>query len=514
MSLSTSDTTTARGDASLLAARGVIQWFGAVKALRNVDVDINPGEILSLLGENGSGKSTLLSILAGVRQPTAGQVLVDGQREVFHSPASALRAGVTLVPQEADLAPHLTVAENIWMGNLPRGIVSRPELERSARRLLADLLDLELDVAQLARGLRPDEAMMVSLARACARRPRVLLLDETTASLGGDAVVRFLEAVRRLRDQHMAIAFVSHRLEEHRAVGDRAVILRDGEIVAERHWHETTEQELVRLMVGRDLPRFLSKVDVPRGDHALSARGLRLAPDLRPFDLSVHRGEILGLGGLAGSGRSRLARALAGAEAPAEGVLEVHGHAIRTGSVTAAARNGIGFLPEERKTMGLLMRMSVRANIALGAQRELTRWGFRQRRAERQLVEKLVADLRIKTASIDTAVANLSGGNQQKVIMARLLAANSRILILDEPTKGIDVGAKAEMFKLIGDAVKRDCAVVLISSELPELLGLSDRILVLRGGEAVAEIPRERATEEAVVSAAMGVTEQEVRYVE
>ncbi len=498
----------------MLAARGVTQRFGVVRALAGVDVDLVAGEVLSLLGENGSGKSTLLSILSGARRPTTGALLADGRPARFRSPADALRVGVTLVPQEADLAAHLTVAENIWLGSMPGWVVSRRETERRARAMLEELLDLDLDVTRLARSLRPDEAMMVSLARACARRPRVLLLDETTASLGGDAVARFLEAVRRLRDQGMAIAFVSHRLEEHRAVADRAVILRDGQVVATRDWRETTEQELVRLMVGRDLPGFLAKVSVRAGDVALAGKGLRLGPKLRPMDLEVRHGEILGLGGLAGSGRSRLARVLAGADSPAAGSVSVDGRAIRLGSIAEAARAGIGFLPEERKTMGLLMRMSVRSNIAVGARRELTRWGLVQRRAERQLVERLSRDLRIKAASIDTTVGTLSGGNQQKVVMGRLLAARSRILILDEPTKGIDVGAKAEMFKLIGAAVEDGCAVVLISSELPELLGLSDRIIVLRGGEAVAEIPREAATEEAVVSAAMGVDKAEVHYVD
>lgn len=500
------------GNPSILAAREVAQDFGAVRALRGVDVEIRAGEVLSLLGENGSGKSTLLSIFAGVRRPTKGRVLVDGEEVTFSSPADALRAGVTLAPQEATLAPFLTVAENILIGNLPSGLIRRGEIEKTAAQILSEQLDLELDVSRLGSALRPDEAMMVSLARACARKPRVLLLDETTASLGEDTVGHFLDAVRRLSDRGVAIAFVSHRLEEHRVVADRAVVLRDGEVVAERRWKETTEQELVRLMVGRDLPSLLSKVKVTPGEPALEAKALRLAPQAAPIDLSVRRGEILGLGGLAGSGRSRLARVLAGAETPLEGTLKVNGRDSRFGSVVTAARHGIGFLPEERKTMGLLMGMSVRSNVALGARRQLTRWGFQRQNAERDLVERLTADLQIKASSIDTVVSTLSGGNQQKVIMARLLAAESRILILDEPTKGIDVGAKAEMFKLIGDAVQNGRAVIFISSELPELLGISDRILVLRDAEAVAEIPCEHATEEAIVNAAMGVSQSGVHH--
>lgn len=494
----------------LLAAHGIDQVFGVVRALDGVDVELRAGEVLSLLGENGSGKSTLLSIFAGARQPTAGQIDVDGHPVRFSSPADALAHGITLVPQEHDLAPHLSVAENIWLGNLPAAVVNRRELEAAARRVLAEVLDIELDVRQPARDLRADDAMLVALCRACARRPRAILLDETTASLGVDGVRRFLAAVARLRDQGVAIALVTHRMEEHRVLSGRAVVLRDGRLIAERHLEDATDQELVNLMVGRALPEFISRPPTTPGPVRLVLRDVRLAPGCSPINLEVRGGEILGLGGMAGAGRSRLARIIAGAHHPAEGEIEVDGRKVRTGSVSEAIRHGIGFVPEDRKTMGLLMNMSVRANITLGCRSKVVKWGVVRRRAERALVRGLVDAVNIKAPSLEAPATMLSGGNQQKLIMARLLGAGSQILVLDEPTKGIDVGAKAEIFRLIGQAAADGCAVVFISSELPELLGLSHRIIVLRGGEAVDEVAGEAITEDRVVGAAMGVPQEEM----
>ncbi len=490
---------------SRLRAEQISKSFGPVHALTEVSLDVRAGEVLALMGENGAGKSTLLRVLSGDHQPDAGHLLLDGIPVTFHSPSEAHRAGLRVIQQEPEIVPHVSVAENIYLGALPRRarILDKRTLVAQVRR------DLErygfqdvLDPGTLGSELSAAQRQLVEILRALAGEVRVIAFDEPTSSLSDHEVDALFGLIRRLRDDGVAIVYVSHRMSEIFTIADRVAVLRDGRYVGDRMVSQTDNAELVRMMVGRNLADMFVRDPREPGEVMLSVRGL-VTDDVRDVSLQVRAGEVVGLGGLVGAGRSELALAIIGAVPIHQGGIEVAGEPLRLRGPADALRAGIGLAPEERKAQALLLRRSVRDNITLAVLRRLARLRVVRRRAERDLARRHVDQLAIRASSIEQEVATLSGGNQQKVVLARWLARRPRVLILDEPTRGVDVGAKAEIYSIINDLAAQGMALLVISSEMPELLGLSDRIVVMQGGRVTGEVTRAEATEERVLALAM-----------
>ncbi|GIH22858.1 ribose import ATP-binding protein RbsA 1 [Acrocarpospora phusangensis] len=490
----------------VLALRGVSKSFGAVRALREVSLELAAGEAHALAGENGAGKSTLVKILSGVHRPDAGQILLDGEPVEFHGPADAQAAGVAVIYQEPTLFPDLSVAENIFMGSQPRGTLGR--IDRRAMRAQAvalfDRLGVPLDPDRPARGLSIADQQLVEIAKALSRAARVLIMDEPTAALSGNEVARLFGVARSLREQGCAILFISHRLDEIFDLCRRVTTLRDGGYVASDLISAITPDDLVRRMVGRDLDALFPKQDAAFGEVALQVRRLTREGVFTDVSFEVRRGEIVALAGLVGAGRSEVARAVFGVDRWDAGSVEVAGRRLKPGSPSAAMDLGLALVPEDRRQQGLVMELSIERNIALAGLGEVRRGPLISRVAERVRAADWAQRLQLKHRSLSDAVDVLSGGNQQKVVLAKWLARKPAVLIVDEPTRGIDVGTKAEVHRLLSELAVGGIAVLMISSELPEVLGMADRVLVMHEGRLVAEIPREDATEETVMAAATG----------
>jgi L-arabinose transport system ATP-binding protein len=479
--------------------------FSGVQALQGVDLEVRAGEVLALMGENGAGKSTLLRVLSGDHEPTSGRMLLDGEPVQFAGPRDANRAGLRVIQQEPEIVPHVSVAENVYLGALPRRgrIVDRKKLFDRARADLAeyDFADA-VDPATLGSDLSPAQRQLVEIMRALATDVQVIAFDEPTSSLSEHEVEALFKLIRRLRADGAAIIYVTHRMPEVFAIADRVAVLRDGRYVGDRRVTETSNDELVRMMVGRDLTDMYVRESRPAGAVVLSARNLR-TEDVHDVSLEVRAGEVVGIGGLVGAGRSELAHALVGDVPLTAGVVEIDGRALRLRGPGDALRAGIGLAPEERKAQALLLQRTVRDNISLAVLPRLSRFHLVRRREERDIANKYVQELSVRTPSIEQEVGNLSGGNQQKVVLARWLARRPKLLILDEPTRGVDVGAKAEIYSIISKLAAEGIAIIVISSELPELLGLADRVVVMRDGRIGGELARADATEERVLTLAM-----------
>lgn len=492
--------------APALEVRGVCKAFPGVQALRDVDFVLLPGEIHGLVGENGAGKSTLIKILTGALPKDAGVMRVFGRPYEPRSPSDALRAGISAIYQEFNLVPHLTVAENLFLGREPRragGLVDWRRLNAMAEEILGRL-GLPLSPKAHVADLSVAGQQMVEIAKALSVGARILLMDEPSAALTEHDLESLFQQLRRLRSQGVSIIYISHRLAEIFAIADRATVLRDGEVVGTRHVAGLHEMDLVRMMVGRDVETGLPAAAAPSVEPLLEVEGISSGRMVRNCTFEVRAGEIVGLGGLVGSGRTELARAIFGA-APRTGRVVVAGKILPPGSPRAAIRAGLGLLPEDRKLQGLLLRMLVRENVTLANVGAVARRGFISAGRERAAVRPLVTDLDIRPPETDRAVMYLSGGNQQKVVLAKWLFTHSRVLLLDEPTRGIDVAAKAEVHLLMRRLADEGAALLVISSELPELLKVSDRILVMREGSIAGELAREEATEEKVMALATGV---------
>ena len=492
----------------ILAALRIHKRFPGVQALDDVSLDVSPGEVLALVGENGAGKSTLMKILAGAIHPDEGTIRVDGQAVTLSGPGHAQNLGMGIIYQELSLVDALSVGEIVFLGDLPRRPRMRwrtdwPELWRRTAVLL-DRVGARVRPQTPVRNLSVAQKQMVEIARALAKNARVLILDEPTSSLTVQETATLFGIINGLRARGVGIIYISHRLEEVFAIAQRVTVLRDGRLVGTLPIVEATHEGLVRMMVGRDLSHLFVQARSASGPVRLEVRGVRRAGVLDDVSFSLRPGEIVGLSGLVGSGRTELARCIFGADPRDAGEFLVDGRAVAIRSPRDAVRLGIGLVPEDRKLQALILGMAVRENISLPVLDRLGAAGFPSRARERTLVGGFIGNLRIRTPTMEQRVGALSGGNQQKVVIARWLATNPKMLILDEPTRGIDVGAKAEVHALIARLAEQGVAILMISSELPEILGMSHRVLVMRQGRIVADIPRAEATEERIMAAATG----------
>ena len=495
-----------------LELRNVTKTFPGVIALDDVSFDVKPGEVHALLGENGAGKSTLIKIISGVYRPDRGEVHINGNPVHLSNPGEAQNYGIATIYQEFSLYPELTVAENIFAGHMPRTLFGAaldwPKANRLARTLLESLEASDLDVSSRVGALSVGNRQRVEIAKALSRQARILILDEPTAVLTQHDTERLFTVIRRLREQKVAIIYISHRLEEIFTLADRVTILRDGKLVGVKSAKETNENELIRMMVGRALAQEPAPhLEQPPSElpMVLRAKCLARRPLLKNASIELRAGEIVGMAGLIGSGRSELAQTIFGIAAPEAGSIELDGKPVSIRSPEEAIAMGIAYVPEDRQRQGLLTAMTVSQNIGLTRLWKLTTGPFLDFKAEERLAQEYVESLRIKTPSIRQLARNLSGGNQQKIVVAKWLATKPRLLIVDEPTRGIDVGARAEIHRLIDHLARNEkIAVLVISSDLPEILRLSDRVCVMREGHSVAEFSRREASEEAILAAAVG----------
>src|SRR5215217_2058244 len=486
--------------------RNISKEFPGVLAVDEVDLDILPGEVHVVAGENGAGKSTLMKLLSQVERPSGGEIEISGERVEFHGTRYAQTLGVAMVYQEFALASHLSIAENLYMGREPGrfGFVNRRAESQEARGLL-ERVGLHTDPDRSVSGLTVAEMQRVEIAKALAIDAKVVIMDEPTATLAEKEIEGLFKVIRDLQSHGIAILYISHRLDEIFRIADRVTVMRDGKIVDTLPIDDLDEDKLVRLMVGRDIENLYPKTEVEIRDVVLRAEGITRGHVLKDCSFEVHSGEILGFAGLVGAGRTELARAVFGADRIDSGTIELDGRKLHIRGPQNAINAGIGYLTEDRKGEGLALQLGVDQNITLA--HLPTRFGFINLAEERRIARRHRDELNIRTPSIRRRVQVLSGGNQQKVVVDRWLETRARVLFFDEPARGIDVGAKAEMFSLIEDLAKEGQAIAMISSYLPELLNMCDRILVMHEGEVAGVIPREEFSEERVMALAAGMEE-------
>jgi ABC-type sugar transport system ATPase subunit len=500
----------------ILVMRGIKKAFPGVQALDGVDLIVKPGEVMALVGENGAGKSTLIKILAGVHLQDEGEIEINHELVSITDPRHSQQLGVAVIYQELNLAEHVSVAENIFVGREFRnrlGFINYPMMYAKTQEWL-DTLQINVDPRTEIRRLSIARKQMVEIAKALSLDARIIVMDEPTSSLPSamtnpnekNEVEVLLNLIQQLRDQGKAIIYISHRMEEVFRISDRITVLRDGKLVGVRETRQTTPDEVVSMMVGRNLEDLYGEPEdrIP-GEKVLEVRGLKRHGESETYDFEVRGGEILGVAGLIGSGRTEMMRALFGADKSDAGEVTVNGRSIQIRTPEDAIRAGIGYLPEDRKLQGLFLKKAISANMTAANLETISRNGFLNARAEKEISKKYVEQLNIRTPSIEQLAKNLSGGNQQKVVLAKWLSVQPKVLILDEPTRGIDVGAKVEIYSLMRELARQGIAVVMISSELPEVLGMSDRIIILREGKLVGELTRGVATEEKIMALATGI---------
>jgi ribose transport system ATP-binding protein len=496
-----------------LKLENITKSFPGVKAIENVTLEAYPGEILALAGENGAGKSTLMNILSGALLADSGRILLDGQEAKITSPRSAQDLGIAMIHQELALIPQMTVGQNIFLGREPRTawqmLVDTKKMYAAARKIL-DRMDLDFAATALIADLSIAQRQMVEIARAISFQSRIIILDEPTSTLSEPEADKLFTLMHSLREQGVTLIYISHRMEEIFSISDRIAVMRDGRLIGVQPTKELTINKVVQMMVGRELKEYFPKTDTKLGEVVLEAYHLRSGTRLKDASFSLRRGEILGLAGLVGSGRTDLARVIFGADRLDGGEIRIQGQSVRIRSPQEAIRMGIGLITEDRKAQGLFLGQSLRSNVAVTIFERLSRLGFLQFKKIDYQVRALVQQLKIRTPNLEQRVRNLSGGNQQKVVISRWLAVDPKILILDEPTRGIDVASKAEIHVLIDELAAKRVAILVISSELPEILGISDRILVMHEGRLVAELDRSEATQARVMQAATGQIQSRV----
>jgi len=488
----------------LLEMQGIGKTFPGVRALEGVQLTIKEGQVHALLGENGAGKSTLIKILSGAYRKDEGQILFEGQPVEIRGPHDAQALGISTIYQEFNLARDLSVAENVFLGHLPtrRGRVDWSTVKARTREIL-DTLGVEFSVDAPISSLSVAEQQLVEIAKALNRKTRILVMDEPSALLGEKDLENLFRVVRSLQAQGIGIVYISHRLREIFALADEVTVLKDGRYISTQRVADVTMDDLVKLMIGRDLKDVYPKRTVEHGEVLLEVSGLSQSKLLRDISFQLHAGEIVGFAGIVGSGRTELARAIFGAD-PSSGEMRIDGRPFKPHSPAAAIRMGVALITEDRKAQGLFLQLSVRINTTISGLRRLTRLGVINFGKELILVKRMIQELRIKTPTPSFLVVNMSGGNQQKVVLARWLSVGTRIFLMDEPTRGIDVGSKSEIYQIMDELTRQGVGIIMISSELPEVLGMSDRIMVMRQGRIVKELSRAEASEEAIMQYAVG----------
>lgn len=494
-----------------IAMRGIVKSYPGVKALRGVDLVVQPGQVMGLVGENGAGKSTLLKVLAGAVLADEGTIDVDGETVSFRNPRDSQRAGIAVIYQELMLAEHLSIAENVYAGREPAsrwGTVDFRTMRRNTAELLAELGIKASPTDEVGR-LNVARRQMVEIAKALSMDARLIVMDEPTSSLTEDEVETLLDLVRGLSARGVSVVYVSHRMREIFAVADAITVMRDGALIGVKRVDEVTPDQVVNMMVGRDLLDVYGVRSSPRpaGTPVLEVRNLQAGPRVQDVSFSVAAGEIVGMAGLIGAGRSETALAVFGEGRVTSGSVFMDGKAIQRRNAREAIAAGIAYVPEDRKQQGLFLGLPIRSNISSACLDDMCTNGVVSTRKDRALAHRMSKDLQVKAASSEVSVGTLSGGNQQKVVLARWLARQPRVLILDEPTRGVDIGAKAEIYRLIRTIAADGVAVLMISSELPEVLGLADRVLVMREGRLVGEFGYGEADEQQVMALATGVHE-------
>ena len=494
-------------DKTILQMKGIVKRYPGVVALDKVDFDLGAGEVHALVGENGAGKSTLMKVLSGATPMDAGEIYLDGQKTEIASPHHAQQLGISMIYQEFNLSPYLSVAENIFLGREPLRkrvpFVDWSRMYGDAREILARI-DVFIDVRRPVNELSVAEQQMVEIGKALSFNAKILVMDEPSATLTEHELESLFKLIRSLKEQGMGIIYISHRMEELFEIGDRVTVMRDGERIGTNDVAEVDKEQIIHMMVGRELTEEFPKQEFERGAEILRVEHLNRAGVLQDISFSVNRGEIVGITGLVGAGRTELARAVFGADPIDSGEIFLDGRRVKIRSPQDAIRLGIGLLTEDRKNQGLVIGMKVRENVTLSGLDALVRRIFIDRGRERAETERYVKELQIKTPGIEQLVKNLSGGNQQKVVLAKWLFTESKMLLFDEPTRGIDVGAKREIYRLLNELVSRDVGVLMISSELPEVIGMCDRILVMHEGRIAGEISHSEATQEKVMHYATG----------
>ncbi len=494
---------------SFLSVHGLTKSFGIVQALADVTLDIRPGEVLALVGENGAGKSTLMRLIEGVFPTDGGEIRIEGKPVTFPGPRSAHDAGIRVIHQEPEIVPHMTVGENIYIGHLPKRagvLLDARQLSRQTAKLLADFgMERDLSPDQKCEGLGPAQRQMIEIMRAVHAGGRLVAFDEPTSSLTDEEARRLFAVIRRLRADGVAVVYISHRLPEIIELADRIAVLRDGRLIDVSPATGATEDSITRQMVGRDLSEMFPAKE-PHGSRViLSVQGMT-TDHVSDISLDLHAGEVLGIGGLMGAGRSELAKGLFGFHRRHAGRVTLDGVALPGGDTAAAIMAGMGFAPEDRKEEALLLMQSILDNAVICIPDKVTRGGLFSKTLAQGVIGDIASQLAIKAPSLDTPVGRLSGGNQQKVVLARWLARQPKVLILDEPTRGIDVGAKSEIYALIRNLTRAGLGLIVISSEMPELIGLSDRVIVMAGGRITAEYSAEEMSEDRILRAAMPQT--------
>lgn len=493
-------------DTPVLALKGIEKSFGPVSVLKGVEFDVRAGEVHALMGENGAGKSTMIRIMSGAHQPSAGEVVLDGTAVRFNHPRVAQVAGISVVHQELLLFPALSVAENIFLGHAPKttmGLIDRSKMRDQARALLKRLDCPELDVDARVESLSVANRQRIEIARALSRNARVLIMDEPTAALAEADVVRLLDVVRALQRDGVGIVYVSHRMDEVFRISDRVTVLRDGKTVASKAIADVTEASLVSAMVGREISQLFPKETVPLGAPVLELDKLSCTGRVENASFTVRAGEIVGIAGLVGSGRTELAETIFGVSPATSGSIRINGKTVSVATVRQAIDHGIAYVPEDRAQHGLVKRQTIRDNVAMTILNALTNGWLMDKSKEQTLARDAITRFSIRTRGPAQIVGELSGGNQQKVVIAKWLASKPKVLILDEPTRGVDVGAKAEIHKLMVQLAREGMAIMMISSELPEVLGMSDRVVVMNDHHVVTIIERAEATPETVGAAMM-----------
>lgn len=488
----------------ILSMINISKSFSGVQALRGVQLELHPGEVHALLGENGAGKSTLVKVMTGVHQPDTGEIYLNGQRLQLTDPREATTRGISAIYQELSIFPDLDIAENIFVGRRPTragGLVDWGRMYREAEALLGSL-GVQLNLKTKARYLSIAQQQMVEIARALSVKARILIMDEPTSALTLNEVADLFQIVRRLRDQGTAILFISHRLEELFEIADRVTVLRDAAYVDTRAMAGVTQEELIRLMVGRTVSDLFPKKQVAQGEVILRVKNLTRAGAFKDVSFDLHQGEILGMAGLVGAGRTEVSQALFGVAPADAGTLEIEGRAVHMTSPKQALAHGLALVPEDRQHHGLVTPMDIADNVMLPRLARFSRHGWLAAKQARQAAHEAATQLEVKATTVWQKVRELSGGNQQKVVLAKWLSTGPRILILDEPTRGIDIGTKAEVHRLMCDLAAEGLAILMISSELPEVLGMSDRILVMHEGRITGLFDHAEATQEKIMLAA------------